>query len=82
MAIKSISLFLSLSLMLSAAFAEDIQLAKLSNADNKFVTATASSAPELSSVFNELDKRLSVYPKDHEAELLKSILYFRAGKLV
>ncbi|MCW8900907.1 MAG: L,D-transpeptidase family protein [Gammaproteobacteria bacterium] len=81
MAIKPVSLFLSLSLVLSAAVAEDIQLAKLSNGDNKFVSPAAPSVTDLSSVFSELDKRLSVYPKDHEAELLKSILYFRSGKL-
>lgn len=87
MTIKQIPLFLSLILIFSATVAEDIQLAKLSNTDNKLVTPASSSATEsaelteLSSVFSELDKRLSVYPEDYEAELLKSILYFKSGKL-
>lgn len=85
MILKKIPIFLSLSLMFSAVNAEDIQLAKLSNLDNKFITpsstSSASSISEGSSVFNKLEKRLRLYPKDHEAELLKSILYFKAGKL-
>lgn len=91
MTIKPIALFLSLNLILSVSVAEDIQLAKLSNLDNKFVTPSSLSNPsylsylswpsEISSVFKKLEKRLQLYPKDHEAKLLKSILYFRAGKL-
>ena len=82
MIIKHISLFLSLSLMFSATVAEDIQLAKLSNLDNKYISSSSpSSASEIASVFNKLEKRLRLYPKDHEAELLKSILYFKSGKL-
>jgi len=82
MIIKHISLFLSLSLMFSASVADDIQLAKLSNLDNKYITSPSpSSVSEIASVFNKLEKRLRLYPKDHEAELLKSILYFKSGKL-
>lgn len=77
--VKQTASLLFLSFIFSAAFAEDIQLAKLSNLDNKYTAP--SSRTEITSVLNELDKRLSVYPKDHEAELLKSILYFKSGKL-
>lgn len=79
MIIKQSSLFLSLSLIVSVSIAEDIQLAKLSNLDNRYVTP--SSQNEISSVLSKLDKRLSVYPKDYEADLLKSILHFKSGKL-
>ena len=74
-----ISLFLYLSLSLSVSTAEDIQLAKISNIDRQYSSSTTT--PKISSVINKLDNRLRVYPKDHEAELLKSILYFRSGKL-
>ena len=76
---KRISLFLCLSLSLSISSAEDIQLAKLSNIDNQYSSSPVTS--KITSVLNKLEKRLRVYPKDHEAELLKAILYFRSGKL-
>lgn len=76
---KRIPLFLCLSFSLSVASAEDIQLAKLSNIDNQYSSSPVTS--KITSVLNKLEKRLRVYPKDHEAELLKAILYFRSGKL-
>ena len=76
---KRIPLFLCLSFSLSVASAEDIQLAKLSNIDNQYSSSPVTS--NITSVLNKLEKRLRVYPKDHEAELLKAVLYFRSGKL-
>lgn len=76
---KRIPLFICLSLSLSISAAEDIQLAKLSNIDGRYSTSLA--MPKISSALNKLENRLRVYPKDHEAELLKAILYFRSGKL-
>jgi len=76
MMIKRILFFLPLSLIFSASLAEEIQLAKL---DKKFLNPLP--ANEITSVFKKLEKRLSVYPKDHEAELLKAILYFKSGEL-
>lgn len=76
MIFKRISLFLCFNLFLSVSFAEGVQLANL---DKKFITT--SPASEITKVFNQLEKRLSVYPKDHEAELLKAILNFKEGKL-
>ena len=32
-------------------------------------------------ILQKLDQRLQVYPRDHEAELLKSITFFKAGKI-
>ncbi len=79
MIVKRISLFLCLSLSLSVSVAEDIQLAKLSSIDHQYPTSPATA--KISSVLDKLENRLRVYPKDHEAELLKAILYFRSGKL-
>ncbi len=79
MIVKRISLLLCLSLSLSVSIAEDIQLAKLSSIGHQYSTSTTT--PKFSSVFNKLENRLRAYPKDHEAELLKAILYFRSGKL-
>jgi len=76
---KRINLFLCLSLFLSVAIAEDLQLAKLSNLDN--IYSKSYSANKMTSVLKKLETRLSVYPQDHEAELLKAILYFKSGKL-
>lgn len=76
---KRISLFLCLSLFLSVAIAEDLQLAKLSNLDNTY--SKSYSANKITSVLKKLETRLSLYPQDHEAELLKAILYFKSGKL-
>lgn len=74
--IKRIPLFLCLSFIFSVSIAEDLQLANL---DKKFLNI--SSDAEVSSALQTLEKRLSVYPKDHEAELLKAILYFKQGNL-
>ena len=76
MLIKYLVVFISLSFTLTASFAESLQLAKL---DKSLLNITPAS--EITSIFETLEKRLQVYPKDHEAELLKSILYFKSGKL-
>ncbi|MDH5660650.1 MAG: L,D-transpeptidase family protein [Gammaproteobacteria bacterium] len=76
---KRIILLLCLSLFFSVSFAEDLQLAKISDFDNKYLKS--SPANKITSVLQKLEKRLRVYPKDHEAELLKAILYFKSGKL-
>jgi len=55
--------------------AEEIQLAKISNLESSYVSSSSSS------IFDELETRLRLYPKDHEAEFLKAILYFKSGKL-
>lgn len=79
MIIKRISFFLILIFISSLALAENIKLAKISNLNNKYINA----APALleNSVLDELETRLRLYPKDHEAEFLKAILYFKSGKL-
>ena len=64
--------FIFLPLFISA---EELQLAKASNLESSYIS---SSSP---TIFNELETRLRLYPKDHEAEFLKSILYFKSGKL-
>ena len=74
-----IILLLCLSLFFSVSFAEELQLAKISDFDNKYLKS--SRANKITSVLQKLEKRLRVYPKDHEAELLKAILYFKSGKL-
>lgn len=85
MIVKWLPLFLCLSLLCSVSIAEDIKLAKLSNLDTKYLKPSVkhpdTSTSRITSVLNKLDKRLSVYPKDHEAELLKAILYFKSGQL-
>lgn len=79
---KRTLLFLCLSLILSISVAEDLQLARLSNLDNKYLKPSpAIFTSEMTFVLNKLEKRLRVYPEDHEAELLKAILYFKSGKL-
>ncbi|MDH5394837.1 MAG: hypothetical protein OEW97_01045, partial [Gammaproteobacteria bacterium] len=75
MSLKHISLILCLGFIFSAS-ADEIQIAHL---DKKFIQSTQ--VNEISSVFHRLEKRLRDYPEDHEAELLKAILYFKAGKL-
>lgn len=55
--------------------AEELQLAKISNLESGYVSR---SSPV---IFDELETRLRLYPKDHEAEFLKAILYFKSGKL-
>jgi len=80
---KRISLFLCLSMFFSLSVAEkNIQLAKISNLESHYpASSSASSGNAFSRVLNKLETRLRVYPKDHEAELLKAILYFKSGKL-
>lgn len=79
MMFRKILTYISFSLVSSVATAENIQLAKLTNFDS--ASHITSSRNEISSVLSKLEKRLRLYPKDHEAELLKSILYFKSGKL-
>ena len=79
MSLKQINLFLYLALFVSVAPAEDMQLAKLSDFESKYVKSSSTS--KITSVLRTLENRLRVYPNDHEAELLKSILYFKSGKL-
>lgn len=79
MMFRKILTYILFSLVSSVATAENIQLAKLTNFDN--ASHITSSRNEISSVLSKLEKRLQLYPKDHEAELLKSILYFKSGKL-
>ena len=55
--------------------AEELQLAKVSNLKNNYISSPSPI------IFDELETRLRLYPKDHEAEYLKSILYFKSGKL-
>ncbi|MFK5914551.1 MAG: L,D-transpeptidase family protein [Woeseiaceae bacterium] len=75
--LKRILIFLSASLLFSVAYAENIRLAKLSNLDVAPLNAAVKN--ELKSVLNILEERLSSYPKDYDAELLKAILYFKEG---
>ena len=72
-------IFIFLCFFLSVSFAEDIQLAKVSHLENNFTGF--SPASEVTSNLKKLETRLRSYPKDYEADLLKAILYFRAGKL-
>ena len=76
MIFKKISLFLCFTLFVSTAFADNMQLANL---DKKFQPATATN--KISTIFKKLETRLLEYPKDHEAEFLKAILYFKSGKI-
>ncbi len=81
MIVKRFSFFISLCLFLSLSVAEEnIQLAKASHLDSRY-SSSVSSGNSISDVLNKLENRLRIYPKDHEAELLKAILYFKAGKL-
>lgn len=77
--IKRTSLFICLSVFFSAAIAENIQLAKISPAENQY--SAPSSKNETISVLKKLEARLRIYPKDYEADLLKAVLYFKSGKL-
>lgn len=85
MIVKRLPLFLCLALLSSVTVAEDIKLAKLSNPDSRYLKPSTKSSDNstsrITSVLNKLEKRLRVYPKDHEAELLKAILYFKSGQL-
>ena len=79
---KKLLTVLSLTLPFSLAAAEDMQLAKLTDTNSpSYTSSKTSSVNKYSSVLNELEQRLRAYPRDHEAELLKSILYFKSGKL-
>lgn len=79
---KYFTFFILLSALTSLVNAEDIKLAKLSDLTGTGNNSVAFSVPVIDSpVFKKLENRLRAYPKDHEAELLKSILLFRAGKL-
>lgn len=77
--LKCKSFYIILCLVSSVSFAEDIQLAKASHIENKHPAFP--SVSEHTSNFNKLETRLRSYPKDYEADLLKSILYFKSGKL-
>lgn len=74
--IKRILFILCFSGMLTTSFAEEMQLTKL---DNSLLNITP--ANEIKSIFQQLEKRLQIYPQDHEAELLKAILYFKSGNI-
>lgn len=82
MLIKHTLLILVSNLILSAALAEDIQLAKIDKTYTEpGVTSTRATDTEITSVFQHLDQRLNQYPQDHEAVLLKAILHFRSGQV-
>ena len=72
-------IFIFLSFFFSASFAEDIQIAKANHIESGFTGV--SPITEITSNFKKLETRLSSYPKDYEADLLKAILYFKSGKL-
>jgi len=76
MKIKTIIFIGWLFSALTSVQADNIQLAKL---DPGLLNVTQEN--EITSIFKKLEKRLKIYPQDHEAELLKSILYFKSGKL-
>lgn len=76
---KRTFLFVLFSLFNSLLIAEDMQLAKISHLNSSYQTQSPVAAGK--SVFSELDARLHLYPKDHEAEYLKAILYFKSGQL-
>ena len=79
MLVKHTFLFLCLSFILQSSIADELQIAALSKGNNKYFKSI--SVNEVTSVLNKLENRLRVYPKDYEAELLKSILNFKSGKL-
>ncbi len=53
----------------------EIQLAKVDTAQ------LSMSSEGVHSVLKRLEKRLRTYPRDHEAELLKAIVFFKSGKV-
>lgn len=73
--------FVWFSLFFSVLSAEQIQLAKISNIKGSYLNPSEVNTSTINYVLNKLDTRLQLYPKDHEAELLKAILYFKAGEL-
>ncbi len=85
MIVKRITLILCMNLVFSVVMAEDIRLAKLSNPEQQYIKPSVKndliSNSRLTSVLSKLEQRLNLYPKDHEAELLKAILHFKSGKL-
>ena len=76
MMLKRSYLFLFLCFFLSVSVAENLQLAKISNFENKY-----SSTSGVVSSLKKLETRLRFYPKDYEADFLKAVLYFKSGKL-
>ena len=72
-------IFVFLSFLFSASYAEDIQLAKANHIESGFTGVSPTT--EITSNLKKLETRLSSYPKDYEADLLKAILYFKSGKL-
>lgn len=88
MKITKITNLVFLALFLIAGFANvsmaqepveiqpQFQLAKL---DQKFLLPERGF--EVRDILDKLEQRLSVYPKDHEAEFLKAILFFKAGNI-
>ena len=76
MMLKRGSLFIFLCLFLSASIAENLQLAKISNFENKYSPTSG-----IVSNLKKLETRLRFYPKDYEADFLKAVLYFKSGKL-
>ncbi len=54
----------------------EMQLAKVDTTQ-----FTPSSGSGMHAVLKRLEKRLRSYPRDHEAELLKAIVFFKSGKL-
>ena len=72
---KRIFLFLVFSFTPLLAITEELQLAKISNLESSYVSRSSPT------ILDELETRLRLYPEDHEAEFLKSILYFKSGEL-
>lgn len=77
--LKRNSLIVFLCMLSSVSIAEKIQLAKASHIANNYLDF--SPTYEITSNLKKLETRLRSYPKDYEADLLKSILYFKSGKL-
>lgn len=79
-----ITLLISLSFITQVSNADNLQIAKISNLEKNtplVSTTAASHRSELLTIIDKLDHRLRVYPQDHEAELLKAIVYFKSGKV-
>ncbi|MDR9436256.1 MAG: L,D-transpeptidase family protein [Thiohalophilus sp.] len=73
-------LLLGSSLLLPGALqAEPTLLANLATRENP--GAPLSLERQLGEALSHLDKRLAVHPADHEASLLKGLIYFRSGNL-
>ncbi len=76
---KAFSSIFFLWLFSTVLFAQELQLASIARFDQQLLQPGAAS--QITSVLNRLEQRLRIYPRDHDAEILKAILYFRAGKL-